>query len=148
MVLCDLLFEACTENPELLVDFATLTGAARVALGEDIPAMYAQTQQLADDLMQSSRTVNDPIWPMPLVQSYKEKLRSEIADMINAVDSPYGGSITAALFLQAFVTENTNWVHFDTPAWSFKPKAGRPVGADVFAVRAVFDYLKNNHLKN
>ena len=96
--------------------------------------------------MQSSRTVNDPIWPMPLVQNYKEKLKSEIADMINAVDSPYGGSITAALFLQAFVTQNTNWVHFVTCAWNFKPKAGRPMGAEVFAVRAVFDYLKNKYL--
>lgn len=146
MVLCDLLFEACTENPDLLIDFATLTGAARVALGEEIPAMYAQFQTLSDDLMKSSREVNDPIWPMPLVQSYKEKLKSEIADLINAVDSPYGGSITAALFLQAFVTEHTNWVHFDTCAWNAKPKAGRPVGAEVFAVRAVFNYIKNKYL--
>ena len=146
MVLCDLLFEACTENPEIVVDFATLTGAARVALGEDLPAMFAQPQALADDLMKASRRVNDPIWQMPLVQSYREKLKSEFADMINAVESsPYGGSITAALFLQSFVTEKTEWVHFDTPAWNFKLKPGRPVGAEVFAVRAVFEYLQKRY---
>lgn len=148
MVLCDLLFEACTENPEVVIDFATLTGAARVALGEDIPAMFVQPQSFADDLMKASRTVNDPIWQMPLVQSYREKLKSEFADMVNAVESsPYGGSITAALFLQSFVNENTTWVHFDTPAWNFKLKPGRPVGADVFAVRAVFEYLRNRYSK-
>ncbi|OGT41206.1 MAG: hypothetical protein A3F13_08205 [Gammaproteobacteria bacterium RIFCSPHIGHO2_12_FULL_40_19] len=145
MVLCDLLFEACTENPDIVVDFATLTGAARVALGEDLPAMFAQPQALADDIVKASHTVNDPIWQMPLMQSYRDKLKSEIADMVNAVESPYGGSITAALFLQSFVTEKTAWVHFDTPAWNFKLKPGRPVGADVFAVRAVFEYLKNRY---
>lgn len=147
MVLCDLLFEACTENPDIVIDFATLTGAARVALGEDLPAMYAQPQTLADDLLKASSRANDPIWQMPLVQSYREKLKSEIADMVNAVESAYGGSITAALFLQSFVNENTSWVHFDTPAWNFKLKPGRPVGAEVFAVRAVFEYLKNRFLK-
>ncbi|MCX7125124.1 MAG: leucyl aminopeptidase family protein [Gammaproteobacteria bacterium] len=144
VVLCDLLTEACSENPDIVIDFATLTGAARVALGEDIPAFYAQPQTFADDLMASSRKVSDPIWQMPLVQSYREKMKSEIADMTNCVESsPYGGSITAALFLQSFVTENTTWAHFDTCAWNFKAKPGRPVGAEVFAVRAVFDYIKN-----
>lgn len=143
MVLCDLLYEACTENPDIVIDFATLTGAARVALGEDLPAMYAQPQALADDLLKASNAVNDPVWQMPLVQSYREKLKSEIADLVNSVESSYGGSITAALFLQSFVAENTSWVHFDMPAWNFKLKPGRPVGAEVFAVRAVFEYLKN-----
>ncbi|MCX7121243.1 MAG: leucyl aminopeptidase family protein [Gammaproteobacteria bacterium] len=144
LVLCDLLTEACSETPDLVIDFATLTGAARVALGEDIPAFYAQPQSLADDLMKSSRKVSDPIWQLPLVQSHREKLKSEIADMINCVEgSPYGGSITAALFLQSFVTENTNWAHFDTCAWNFKLKPGHPVGGEVFAVRAVFDYIKS-----
>jgi len=147
LVLCDLLFEACTENPDILIDFATLTGAARVALGEDWPAMYAQPQSLADDLLKSSREVNDPIWQLPLIQGYRDKLKSEVADMLNCSDSGYGGSITAALFLQSFVTENTNWVHFDTCAWNFKAKAGRPLGADAFAIRSVFNYLKNKYLK-
>ena len=141
MVLCDLLTEACSENPDIVIDFATLTGAARVALGEDIPAFYAQPQQFADKLIKSSQTVNDPIWQMPLVQSYREKLKSEVADMVNCVETPYGGSITAALFLQSFVTEKTTWAHFDTCAWNAKSKPGHPVGAEVFAIRAVFEYL-------
>lgn len=142
MVLCDLLTEGCSENPDIIIDFATLTGAARVALGEDIPAFYAQPQTVADDLMQASQRVNDPIWQLPLAQSYREKLKSEVADMINAVESsPFGGSITAALFLQSFVGENRAWAHFDTCAWNAKLKSGRPVGGEVFAVRAVFDYL-------
>jgi len=145
LVLCDLLFEACTENPEVVIDFATLTGAARVALGEDIPAMYAQPQSIANDLLKASVKVNDPIWQMPLVQSHREKLKSEIADMVNCAETPYGGSITAALFLQSFVKPETTWVHFDTPAWNFKYKPGRLVGAEVFAVRAVFEYLKNKY---
>lgn len=143
LVLCDLLFEACSEKPDVLIDFATLTGAARVALGEDLPALYAQPQSFADDLLKASQAVNDPIWQMPLVQQYKEKLKSEIADMVNAADSPYGGSITAALFLQAFVTPETKWAHVDVAAWNFKPKAGRPVGGDAFGVRAMFEYVQN-----
>ena len=144
LVLCDLLTEACTENPDLLVDFATLTGAARVALGEDMPAFFSQSEKLAADLMKASKAVNDPIWQMPLIQSQRDKLKSEMADMLNCADSGYGGAITAALFLQAFVSPEINWVHFDTCAWNFKLKPGRPVGAEVFAVRAVFDYIQNN----
>ena len=144
LVLCDLLTEACSEDPDMLIDFATLTGAARIALGEDIPALYAQPQSFADQLCKASQKVNDPIWQMPLVQSYCEKLKSEIADILNSAEgSPYGGSITAALFLQSFVSKNINWAHFDTCAWNSKPKAGRPVGAEVFAIRAVFECVKN-----
>lgn len=142
MVLCDLLTEACTEKPEIVIDFATLTGAARVALGEDLSALYAQPQSFADDLLKASRDANDPIWQMPLVQSYRDKLKSEIADMVNAVDSPYGGSITAALFLQSFVTPETKWAHVDVAAWNFKAKPGRPFGGDMFGVRAVFEFLR------
>ncbi|MDP1573849.1 MAG: leucyl aminopeptidase family protein [Coxiellaceae bacterium] len=142
LVLCDLLTEACTENPDLLVDFATLTGAARVALGEDIPAFYAQSDKLAADLMKASKNVNDPIWQLPLVESHREKLKSDMADMLNCSDSGYGGSITAALFLQAFVKPEIEWVHFDTCAWNFKLKPGRPIGGEVFAVRAVFEYIQ------
>lgn len=142
MVLCDLLTEACSDNPEIIIDFATLTGAARVALGEDLSALYAQPQSFADDLLKASRDVNDPIWQMPLVQNYREKLKSEIADMVNAADSPYGGSITAALFLQSFVTPEIKWAHVDVAAWNFRAKPGRPQGGEVFAVRTMFEYLR------
>jgi leucyl aminopeptidase len=145
LVLCDLLFEASTENPEIIIDFATLTGAARVALGEDIPAMFTQMQSTADALLKASMAVNDPIWQLPLIQSHRDKLKSDIADMTNCAETPYGGSITAALFLQSFVNKETNWVHFDTPAWNFKLKPGKPMGAEVFAVRAVFEYLQNSY---
>lgn len=145
LVLCDLLSEAAADHPDIIIDFATLTGAGRVALGEDIPAMYAQPQTIATELLNAAADVKDPIWQLPLVQTYKEKLRSEIADMINAVDSPYGGSITAALFLQAFVPDNLNWIHFDTCAWNAKAKPGRPAGGEVFGVRGVFNYLKNRY---
>lgn len=147
LVLCDLLTEACSESPDIIIDFATLTGAARVALGEDLPAFYAQPQSFADELMRASRSVHDPIWQLPLASTYREKLKSGIADMVNAADSPWGGSITAALFLQAFLSKNTTWAHFDTPAWNFKAKPGRPIGGEVFGIRAVMDYLENRFKK-
>lgn len=144
MVLCDLLYEACEEDPDLVIDFATLTGAARVALGEDLPALYAQPQSFANDLLKAAERVNDPIWQMPLAQQYRDKLKSNVADMINCAESPYGGSITAALFLQAFVKPEIKWAHVDVAAWHFKPKAGRPIGGDAFAVRAMFEYLQKH----
>lgn len=143
LVLCDLLTEAVSEKPEMIVDFATLTGAGRVALGEDIPAFFANDKTLAHGLFGAGEAVNDPIWQLPLVQRYRDKLKSEIADLSNCwLGSPYGGAITAALFLQAFVDKEIKWAHFDTCAWNFKPLAGRPLGGEAFAIRAVFAYLK------
>ena len=141
LVMCDLLTEGSREKPDLLINFATLTGAGRVALGEEIPAFFTNDKQLATQLMKASEKVNDPIWPLPLVQDYRSSLKSEIADILNCVESPYGGAITAGLFLETFVENNVSWVHFDTCAWHFKPKPGRPVGADAFAIRAVFAML-------
>ncbi len=143
VVLCDLLTEACSESPELIIDFATLTGAARVALGEDIPAFFTRDDELAEKLMTSSKKSLDTIWRLPLFSNYREKLHSEIADIATCSDSPWGGSITAALYLKSFVDKNIPWVHFDTPAWNHKTKPSRPAGAEVFAIRAVFDYLRD-----
>src|SRR3990167_6549798 len=144
LVLCDLITEACQEKPDLMVDFATLTGAGRVALGEDIPAFFSNYQPLANQVMKAAEKVNDPIWQLPLVESYRDKLKSEIADMTSCVESsPYGGCITAALFLESFVENNVKWLHFDTCAWHFKPKSGRPIGGDAFGIRAVFELIKN-----
>lgn len=142
LVLCDLLTEACAEKPDVIIDFATLTGAARVALGEDLPALYAQPQSFADNLLQCAANVNDPLWQMPLVARYQEKLKSDIADMSNASESPWGGSITAALFLQNFIKGDVAWAHVDVPAWNFKTQPARPAGADVFGVRAMFEYIR------
>lgn len=142
MVLCDLLFEAASESPDVIIDFATLTGAARVALGEDLPALFAQPQSFADNLLKASAKVNDPLWQMPLQSSNREKLKSEIADMVNAADTPWGGAITAALFLQSFVPPEMHWAHVDVPAWNFRTKPGRPFGAEVFGVRAMLEYVR------
>lgn len=144
LVLCDLLTEACSEKPNVIIDFATLTGAARVALGEDIPAFYAKPQTFADQLKKAARDTHDPLWQMPLVASYREKLKSDIADINNCSSSPFGGSITAALFLENFIDKNISWVHVDTPAWNFSAKPGRPAGGEVFGVRAIFKYICNN----
>lgn len=141
VVLCDLLTEACHDQPTLIIDFATLTGAARIALGEDIPAFYTNDDLIAEKLSQSAKKLGDPIWRMPLAPHYREKLKSDIADIATCSDSPWGGSITAALFLKDFMDEKISWVHVDTPAWHFKTKPGRPVGGDVFAIRTIFDYL-------
>lgn len=145
VVLCDLLTEACSEKPDLLIDFATLTGAARVALGWDIPAMFTDNDKLAQMLSDSGNKVGDPVWRMPLVQSYLDYFKSDIADMSNCSDIPYGGAITAALYLQQFVDKDIRWAHFDTPAWNFSATPARPVGAEVFAIRAIFDYVKGHY---
>lgn len=145
LVICDLLAEACLEKPELLIDFATLTGAARIALGEDIPAMYASNDAVAAKVVDAGKKVNDPVWQMPLISKYNEKIKSDIADISNAADNPWGGSITAALFLQHFVSTTVDWLHFDVPAWTFKKQPGRPIGAEAFAIRAVFHYLSDRY---
>lgn len=145
LVICDLLAEACLETPDMLIDFATLTGAARIALGEDIPAMYANNDTVANEVISAGQSVFDPVWRMPLIEKYNSKIKSEIADISNAADTPWGGSITAALFLQHFVDTNVDWLHFDVPAWTFKKQPGRPVGAEVFAVRALYYYLEKKY---
>lgn len=138
LVLCDALALACEEEPALLIDFATLTGAARVALGPDLPATYTNSESLWGAIDTASRAVADPLWRMPLWGPYDDMLRSEIADVSNVSDGPFGGSITAALYLQRFVGKEIPWVHLDVFAWVPKPKPGRPKGGDAQAVRAMF----------
>jgi leucyl aminopeptidase len=145
LVLCDALAEAETEKPELLIDFATLTGACRIALGAELPGFYTNTEALAVELMAASKTVDDPLWQMPLHQPYKAFLKSEIADMVNSAATPLGGSITAALYLQAFVGADTPWLHFDVMAWNDRKRPGRPVGGEACGLRAVFEYLQRQY---
>ena len=114
LVLGDALARAAEDEPEMILDFATLTGAARVALGPDLPAMFANDDQLAADLDAASKGVTDPLWRMPLWDGYDEMLKSDVADLSNAADSPMAGSVTAALFLRRFVPKATPWAHFDT----------------------------------
>lgn len=142
LILCDALAAAVEEKPDYLIDFATLTGAASVALGSDIPAMYCNDDGFAEKLLAASLKSIDPIWRMPLYQPYFELLHSEIADMQNSSSVPMGGSITAALFLQKFIADTPRWAHFDLFASNKTAKMGRPVGGEAMAIRAVFECLK------
>lgn len=147
LVLCDALTEANSESPELIVDFATLTGACRVALGTELPGFFCNTDEVARDLNNSGQKTKDPIWQLPLFKPYQSMLSSQIADTQNSVDSPFGGAITAALYLQMFVSKDTPWVHFDVMAWNIRKLPGRPIGGEAFGIRAVFDYLQTKYSK-
>ncbi len=145
LVLGDALAKAGEEKPELIVNFATLTGAARIALGPDLPAMFANNDELAADLEAAARQISDPVWRMPLWDGYDEMLKSDLADLSNAADSPMAGSVTAALFLRRFVPEGTPWAHFDTFAWRPSSKPGRPKGGDALGLRAAFAMLEQRY---
>ena len=145
LVLGDALTRAAEEKPELMIDFATLTGAARVALGPDLPAMFANDEGLAADLAASAAAAHDPLWRMPLWDEYDDMLKSDLADLANSTDSPFAGSITAALFLRRFVDTGTPWAHFDTFAWSPSAKPGRPKGGAALGLRAAFAMLERRY---
>lgn len=144
LVLCDALTEAVTDQPEIIFDFATLTGACRVALGTELPGFFTNQLQLAGDLMQQGNKVTDPVWQLPLHKPYKDMLKSDVADMTNSVPGPFGGAITAALYLEHFVDE-TPWVHFDVMAWNNRKLPGRPTGGEAMGIRAVFEYLQGRY---
>ena len=142
LILGDALTRAGEDQPELILDFATLTGAARVALGPDLPATFANDESLAEALLTAARTVDDPLWRLPLWDGYDEMLKSDVADMVNAPDGGYAGAVTAALFLRRFVPEGTPWAHLDTFSWRPSPKPGRPKGGDALGLRASWAMLK------
>lgn len=142
LVLCDALAEAGTERPEVLLDFATLTGATRTALGTELPALFCNDEALAAGLLAAAEREQDPVWRLPLHQPYRKMLDSKIADLTNAAESAYAGAITAALFLKEFVPEGVAWAHFDLMAWNLKARPGRPEGGEAMAMRAVFGWLE------
>jgi len=142
VILCDALTYAAESKPALIVDFATLTGAARVALGPDLPALFGNDDALRDQLAAIGREVQDPLWPMPLWQPYLSMLESGIADLANAGPSKHAGAITAALYLQRFVPPATPWLHLDTYAWNDSDRPGRPRGGEAMGLRAVYELLK------
>jgi leucyl aminopeptidase len=142
LVLGDALTRAGEERPELIIDFATLTGAARVALGPDLPALFANDEALAADLIAAATSVQDPLWRMPLWDGYDEMLKSSLADLANAADSPMAGAVTAALFLRRFVPEGIAWAHFDTFAWRLTATPGRPKGGDALGLRTAFTAIE------
>lgn len=144
LVLCDALVEAVSEQPELVIDFATLTGAQRIALGTDIPSFFTNRDDVTSALMQAGDAVSDMVWPLPLHQPYKDELKSDIADLVNSAGTGYGGAITAALYLEHFV-DSTPWIHFDTMAWNRKKLTGKPTGGEAMGMRAMFEFLRNKY---
>jgi leucyl aminopeptidase len=141
LVLADALALADEEQPELIADMATLTGAARVALGPDIPPFYTDDDELSAVLAACAASENDPLWRMPLWRPYDQMLDSRVADLNNVSSGNFGGSITAALFLRRFVAAATPWLHFDIFAWNPTAKPGRPEGAECQAARALYALL-------
>ncbi|MDB5718835.1 MAG: leucyl aminopeptidase, partial [Sphingomonas bacterium] len=142
LVLADALTRAAEDDPALILDFATLTGAARVALGPDLPALFSNDDRLAADLIEAGATVSDPLWRMPLWSGYADMLKSGIADINNAGEGGLAGAITAALFLERFVPAATPWAHFDTFAWRPSAKPGRPKGGEALGLRAAWQMLR------
>lgn len=137
LVLADALALAAEDQPDLLVDFATLTGAARVALGPELPPVYGGDAVLVQALREAGERLADPLWPMPLWEGYEDDLGSRIADLNNAPAGGMAGSITAALFLRRFVTDPSRWLHLDIYAWNQRDRPGRPAGAEAQGIRAV-----------
>lgn len=142
LLLADALIKACEDKPDLIIDFATLTGAARVALGTDIPNVFSNYNEFMEELKDQAFITSDPIWRMPLWQNYHEDNRSLVADISNSPSSGYGGAITAALFLQHFLPKNQKWLHFDVMAWSLKNKPLSPIGGEIQGVRALVKTIK------
>jgi leucyl aminopeptidase len=145
LILADALARAAEDEPELIVDFATLAGAARVALGPDLPALFVSDDELAGDIEDSARKAEDPVWRMPLWDAYDEMLKSDIADLANHSGSPMAGAIVAAMFMKRFVPDEMPWAHLDTFAWREKAKPGRPKGGEALGLRAVFAALQKRY---
>lgn len=141
LVLCDLLADACTEQPEILFDFATLTGAARVALGPDLPALFCDDDGWAAAIASAGMAVSDPVWRLPLWAGYDEWLKSPVADLNNISSKPFAGAIVAALFLKRFVADGISHAHIDLYAWNDQTRPGRPEGGEAQTMRAVFAAL-------
>jgi leucyl aminopeptidase len=141
LVLCDALALADADRPDLIIDFATLTGAARVALGPELPALFGSDERTVQDLVKAAAAEHDPLWPMPLWAGYDDELSSKIADLNNVASSGFAGAIFGALFLKRFVTESPRWLHLDLYAWNSKDRPGRSVGAEAHALRGTYRYL-------
>ena len=145
LVLGDALTRAGEEAPELIIDFATLTGAARSALGPDLPALFARRDATAEALLAAGTGADDPCWRLPLWDGYREYLKSDIADINNSHTNGYAGASVAALFLDRFVPESMDWAHFDTFAWRPVAKPGRPKGGDALGLRATWRMLQKRY---
>jgi leucyl aminopeptidase len=145
LILADALADADDEKPDLLIDIATLTGAARSATGMEVPPFFTDDERLAGDLMRLGTEVHDPLWRLPLWRGYEDTLASRVADLNNNPAYSYAGAITAALFLNRFVEKARAWVHLDIPAWIDRPRPGRPIGGEANAARALYALLKERY---
>jgi leucyl aminopeptidase len=145
LVLADALAEADSEAPDLVIDVATLTGAARVALGTDVGALFSDDDSVAEDLHAAAAAESDPLWRLPLWKPYREQLSSDVADINNISDGPYGGAVTAALFLQEFLEKSSAWTHLDIMAWNRTHRPGRPKGGEAIALRAFYAMIRNRY---
>ena len=145
VVLCDALTLACESEPDLIIDFATLTGAARVAVGTEIPALFSNSDQLILGLQSASKTSGELIWPLPLHHDYRYQMNSDVADIVNSSSEGYGGAITAALYLNEFVDEQIEWAHFDVNAWNTRNRPGRPKGGEAMGLLAVLEYSQQRY---
>ena len=146
LVLCDVLTKAGEGKPDLIIDFATLTGAARVAVGTEIPAFFTNNDALAVEINQASQQSDEVVWQLPMHKPYRSYLDSDIADLLNSSPQSYGGAITAALYLNEFVNKHTAWAHFDMMAWNNRDRPGRPKGGEAMGLLAVFQLLENRYV--
>ena len=142
LVLGDALARAGEDTPDLIIDFATLTGAARVAVGPDLPALFTRRDETANALVQSGKDHDDQCWRLPLFDGYREYLKSDIADINNSASNGFAGASVAGLFLDRFVPEGVDWAHFDTFAWRPAAKPGRPKGGDALGLRASWHMVR------
>jgi len=147
LILCDALHEGASEKPTMMVDCATLTGAARIALGTDLPALFCNDEVLADDLLAAGKGAADPMWRLPLFAGYRRLLDSKVADINNVSPGGFGGAITAALYLKEFVPDDVPWAHFDMMAWNNSTRPGRPEGGEAQAARAIFSAIEKRVAK-
>lgn len=147
VILCDALTEAVADKPDLLIDMTTLTGAARVALGTELPAVFSNNDDLVNAVIKQGEKHIDPMWRLPLFPLYREYINSPIADINNNSSEPYAGAITAALFLKEFVPDDIPWMHFDLMAWNLRARPGRPQGGEAMTLRALFHYLRDTYQK-
>lgn len=145
LILCDAVSKAVENCPDIIIDFATLTGAARVALGTEVPVFFTNDPAVAKNLTLAASSVNDPVWQLPLHKPYRHLLDSKIADISNCSNSGFGGAITAALFLNEFIPDTVRWLHFDIMAWNTRDRAGRPKGGEAVGLRAVVKFLQQQY---
>ena len=153
LVLADALFESAQHNPELVIDFATLTGAIRVALGPELPGFFTNNSNIGEEIMRIGEKMHDPLWQMPLFKPYRKWILGRNADLCNVASGslsseiPHAGAITAALFLQEFIPQNADWVHVDFSAWNYGSKPAHPEGGEAMALQSLFAYLEKRFKK-